>query len=44
MTRRSFAIPVTSQKRKVAAKFQPDWPSGLAGDVEKGDGRMDGAR
>ena len=37
----SFAVPVTSQEN-VAAKFQPDRPSGLAGEVEKGDGWMDG--
>ena len=39
MTGTSFAIPVTSQERNVAAKFQPDRPSGLAGEVEIGDGR-----
>ena len=37
-----FAIPATCQERNVAAKFQPDWPSGLAGEVEIGDGRTDG--
>ena len=39
VTGMSFLIPVTSQERNVAAKFQLDWPSGLAGEVEKGDGR-----
>ena len=38
----SFGISVNSQERNVAAKFQPDWPSGLARDVEIGDGWMDG--
>ena len=39
MTGTSFAIPVTSQERNVAAKFQRDQPSGLAGDVEIADER-----
>jgi len=34
----SFAISITSQEWKLTAKFQPDWPSGLAGEVEIGDG------
>ena len=34
MTRLSFAIPVTSEERYLAAKSQPDGPSGLAGEVE----------
>ena len=38
MTETSFEISVTNQERKVAAKFQPDWPSGLDGEVEIGDG------
>ena len=38
----SFAIPVTCLERNVAAKFQLDRPSGLAGQVEKGDGQIDG--
>ena len=40
VTGTSFAIPVTSQERNIAAKFQPDQPSGLAGEVEIGDGWM----
>jgi len=40
VTGTSFAIPVTSHKRNVAAKFQPDRPSGLAREVEIGDGWM----
>ena len=39
MTGTSFAIPVTSQERNFAAKFQPDRPSGLEGEVEIADGR-----
>ena len=39
MTGRSFAIPVSSKAGNVTAKFQPDRPSGLAGEVEIGDGR-----
>ena len=39
VTRTSFVVPVTSQERNVAAKFQLDRSSGLAGEVEKGDGR-----
>ena len=35
----SFAIPVTSQERNVAAKFLLHLPSGLAEEVEKGFGR-----
>ena len=31
----SFAIPVISNERNVAAKFKLDRPSGLAGEVEK---------
>ena len=42
VTGTSFAIPDTSQERNVAAKFQLDRPSGLAGEVEIGDGRMKG--
>ena len=37
MTKTSFAFPGTSQERDGAAKFQPDRPSGLAGEVVKGD-------
>ena len=37
VTGTSFAIPVTSQEMNVAAKFQPDRPSSLAGEVEKVD-------
>ena len=39
MTGTNFEIPVTSQERNVVAKIQPDRPSGLAEEVEKGDGR-----
>ena len=42
MTVTSFAIPITSQERKVAAKFQSDRPNSLAGEVEIRDGRTDG--
>ena len=38
----SFAIPVTSEERNGAAKFQPDQLGSLAGEVEKGDGWTDG--
>ena len=44
MTGTSVAIPVTSQERNVDAKFQPDWPGGLAGEVEKGNRWTDGGR
>ena len=37
----TFAIPVTSQERNLAAKFQLDWPSGLDGEVKIGDGRTE---
>ena len=43
VTGTTFAIPGASQERNVATQFQPDRPSGLAGEVEIGDGRMDGA-
>ena len=42
MTGASFGIPVTSQEMNVAAKFQLNRPSGLAREVEIGDGRTDG--
>ena len=42
MTRTSFEIPVTSQQWNFAAKFQQDRPSGLAGEVDIGDGLTDG--
>ena len=42
MTGTSFAIPVTSQERKVAAKIKIDQLSGLAREVKKGDGWIDG--
>ena len=38
----NFAIPITSQERNAAAKFQPDRISGLAGKVEIVDRRTDG--
>ena len=38
----NFAIPATSQEQNNAAKFQPDRPSGLAGEVEIRDGWTDG--
>ena len=41
MTRMNFAIPVNNQEWSIVAKFQPDWPSGLAREVEMGDGQMD---
>ena len=44
MTGTSFAIPVTRQERDIAAKFHPDRPGGLAGEVEKGDGWTDRRR
>ena len=44
MTGTSFAISVTNQERNIAAKFQLDRPSGLAGEVKIGDGRKDGWR
>ena len=44
MTGTSFAIPVTRQVRDIAAKFHPDRPGGLVGEVEKGDGWTDRRR
>ena len=41
MTLMSFTIPVTSQKRNDTAKFQLDWTSTLAREVEIGEGWTD---
>ena len=41
MTGTSFAIRITSHKWNVAAKIQPDRPSGLTGEDEIGEGRME---
>ena len=38
----SFAIPVASQEQNIAAKFQPDRPSGLATEFKIGDRHTDG--